>query len=135
MLGTQVLVGDELRLRQKLLRMNDGVVSMKKLCCSVEERWQGRQCIHPVDYVKSVHIGERIDLDLRRMICLDFSGSKERKREKENIKPKKRQKYHMPPAKSDGRRARMKSTKYAEREKNIYVYMCTYIYIYIALSR
>lgn len=29
------------------------------------------------------HIGERIDLDLRRMICLDSSGSKERKREKE----------------------------------------------------
>lgn len=78
---------------------------MKKLCCSVEERWQGRQCIHPVDYVKSVHIGERIDLDLRRMICLDFSGKakRERVRERENIKVKKK-KSHAAPAKPDGRK-------------------------------
>lgn len=47
---------EEKRATDALLKLlNECVLSTKNLC-SVKDKWQGGQCIHPVDYINSVHI-------------------------------------------------------------------------------
>jgi len=78
-----------------------------KVLCSAQKRWQGRQCIHPVDYIKSVQHIDRlyIHIHIKHMciyiyiyiytyICIDLKCErticKSREAKREEIKKERR---------------------------------------------
>jgi len=129
-----------------------------KVLCFAQKRWQGRQCIHPVDYIKNVQHIDRlyIHIHIKHMyiyiyiyiyVCMyrfemrenDMYKSREAKREgikKRMKKKKKKKKNQIPPGWTDGwteTRARTRGVYViCGARGNTYVYVRTYVYIALA---